>query len=161
MLELCDYVTVLKDGQRTASRPLAGMDAAGLVRLMVGRDPGDLFPEFRSAATAPILTVRGLQSRRLKDVSLMLRRGEVLGLGGLVGQGQEDLLLSLFGAEPHHADAIELDGGLVTIPNVAAATRLGIAYVPSDRKNEGLHLPQSLHFNLVVPTIGRLSNGWI
>jgi ribose transport system ATP-binding protein len=157
VLELCDHVTVLKDGRRTASRPLAGVDAAELVRLMVGRDPGDLFPAFESKATDPLLVVRGLQSRRLKDVSLTLRRGEILGLGGLVGQGQEDLLLSLFGAEPHRAESMTLDGRPIRVPNVTAATRLGIAYVPSDRKVEGLHLTQSLHFNLVLPTSRRLS----
>jgi len=157
VLELCDYVTVLKDGRRTASRPLADADASELVRLMVGRDPGDLFPPFESKATDPLLVVEGLQSRRLKDISLSLRRGEILGIGGLVGHGQENLLLSLFGAESHRADSTALDGQRVRIPNVAAAARLGIAYVPSDRKIEGLHLAQSLHFNLILPTIRRLA----
>ncbi len=120
---------------------------------MVGRDPGDLFPRFASTAGEPLLRVQGLQSRRLTDIGFTLRRGEVLGLGGLIGQGQEDLLLSLFGAEAHRAARLALDGGPVAVPNVRAAARLGIAYVPSDRKVEGLHLPQSLHFNLVLPTI--------
>jgi ribose transport system ATP-binding protein len=157
VLELCDYVTVLKDGRRTASRPLAGADAAELVRLMVGRDPGDLFPPFESRAAGPLLVVRALHSRRLKDVDLTLRRGEILGVGGLVGHGQENLLLSLVGAEAHRSDRMELDGQPVRISGVAAAARLGIAYVPSDRKIEGLHLPQSLHFNLILPTIRHLS----
>jgi ribose transport system ATP-binding protein len=153
VLELCDRATVLKDGRVMTSQSLAGVDGDALVRLMVGRDPGDLFPRFASTAGEPLLEVQGLQSRRLTDIGFTLRRGEVLGLGGLIGQGQEDLLLSLFGAEAHRAARLALDGRPVAVPNVRAAARLGIAYVPSDRKVEGLHLPQSLHFNLVLPTI--------
>ncbi len=157
VLELCDHATVLKDGRVTASRPLQGVDANALVRLMVGRDPGDLFPPFVSTAAEPILSVEGLRSRRLSDIRLSLRRGEILGLGGLVGQGQEQLLLALAGAEPHTADRIDVAGEPVRLSSVAAATRLGIAYVPSDRKNEGLHLTQSLGFNLILPTIRQLA----
>jgi len=157
VMELCDYVTVLKDGICTASRSLTGVRADELVRLMVGRDPGDLFPVFEDTAGATALAVRGLNSRRLRDVTFTLRRGEVLGLGGLVGQGQENLLLALFGSEPYWAKSIEIDGHPIHIPNVIAATRLGIAYVPSDRKLEGLHLTQSLHFNLILPTIRKLA----
>jgi ribose transport system ATP-binding protein len=154
VLELCDWVTVLKDGRRTADRSLAGVTAEELVRLMVGRDPGDLFPPFTSAPSAePMLRVQGLSSQRLHDVGFTLRCGEILGLGGLVGQGQEQLLLALFGAHPHRAETIEVDGRATRLSSVAAATRLGIAYVPSDRKVEGLHLTQSLHFNLILPTI--------
>lgn len=157
VLELCDWVTVLKDGQVTASCPLADMSPDQLVRLMVGRDPGDLFPGWTPTVGEPVLRVTGLQTRRLKAVDLTLRRGEILGLGGLIGQGQENLLLALFGAEPHRAGAFEVDGRPTRIDSVIAATRLGIAYVPSDRKGEGLHLPQSLHFNLILPTIRSLA----
>lgn len=157
VLELCDWVTVLKDGQVTASCPLEKMTPDQLVRLMVGREAGDLFPGWTSTAGEPVLRIAGLQTRRLKAVDLTLRRGEILGLGGLIGQGQENLLLALFGAEPHRARALELDGRPVRIDSVIAATRLGIAYVPSDRKGEGLHLPQSLHFNLILPTIRSLA----
>ncbi len=158
VMELCDWVTILKDGRRTASRSLRGTTPDELVRLMVGRDPGDLFPQFQSVAADDIvLRVRGLKTRRLRDIDLTLRRGEILGLGGLLGQGQEDLLLALYGAEPHGAAQIEVGGQPTALASVMAANRLGIAYVPTDRKTQGLHLPQSLHFNLVLPTIRRLA----
>jgi ribose transport system ATP-binding protein len=158
VLDLCDWVTVLKDGARTASQDLAGTSPAQLVRLMVGRDPGELFPPFTPAATDDVLLeVEDLHTRRLAAIGLRLHRGEMLGLGGLLGQGQEDLLLALCGAEPHRARRFAVGGRPVRIGSVAAANRLGIAYVPADRKTEGLHLPQSLHFNLVLPTVGMLA----
>jgi ribose transport system ATP-binding protein len=158
VLELCDWVTVLKDGRRTADRSLTGVTPGELVRLMVGRDPGDLFPPFDLGAKGPaVLRVKGLNSARLRGVDLDLHRGEILGLGGLVGQGQEQLLLALFGAHPHRAEIIEVAGVATRLSDVRTATRLGIAYVPSDRKAEGLHLSQSLHFNLVLPTIRALA----
>lgn len=157
VFELCDWVTVLKDGQVTASRSLKDVTSDQLVRLMVGREPGDLFPSWTTTAGEVILRVTGLQTRRLKAVNLTLRSGEILGLGGLVGQGQENLLLALFGAESHRGGSIEIDGRTTRLDTVIAATRHGIAYVPSDRKGQGLHLPQSLHFNLILPTIRSLA----
>jgi len=141
----------------TASRSLADATSEQLVRLMVGREPGDLFPAWTATGGKTVLQARGLQTRRLKTIDLTLRAGEILGLGGLIGQGQENLLLALFGAEAHRGGSIEVDGRPVRINSVIAATRLGIAYVPSDRKGEGLHLPQSLHFNLILPTIRALA----
>ena len=158
VLELCDWVTVLKDGKRTADKSLADVKADDLVRLMVGRDPGDLFPPFSEAPPRqPVLSVKGLNAERLHDVDLVLHRGEILGLGGLVGQGQEQLLLALFGAHPHAAQTIEVGGRATKLSSVRAATRCAIAYVPSDRKAEGLHLTQSLHFNLILPTLGAVA----
>ena len=99
VMALCEHVTVLKDGVCTADRPLDGIDAAGLVRLMVGRDPGDLFPRWRPAP--PRRPSPSRASRRVvRGVDLEIRPGEVLGIGGLVGQGQEDLLLGIYGAAP-------------------------------------------------------------
>ena len=158
VLDLCDRVTVLKDGMRTASRELTGVSPAELVRLMVGRDPGDLFPPWEDTASKEVLLeVEGLSTHRLSGIDLRLRKGEILGLGGLLGQGQEDLLLALSGAEPYRARRLAVAGREVRVRSVAAANRLGIAYVPTDRKAEGLHLPQSLHFNLILPTLRTLA----
>ena len=101
VIALCQHVTVLKDGVRTADRPIEGIDATGLVRLMVGRDPGDLFPRWEPApAKATAMAVKGFSSGLVRGVDLEIKAGEVLGIGGLVGQGQEDLLLGLYGAAP-------------------------------------------------------------
>jgi ribose transport system ATP-binding protein len=156
VMRLCDHVTVLKDGVVTADRSTEGVEAADLVRLMVGRDTGHLFPEWTpSAAAKPIISVSGLSSAVLRDVDLSIRRGEVLGIGGLVGQGQEDLLLSLYGALPASARNADFNGRAQLPPSVRKANDLGLAYVPADRKREGLHLIHAIAWNLMLPSLAQ------
>jgi len=156
VMRLCDHVTVLKDGVVTADRSLEGVDAARLVRLMVGRDPGDLFPAWTpTAGTETLVTVDGFTGGMLRDVSLDIRRGEVLGIGGLVGQGQEDLLLGLYGALPAKARHAVFNGVDGLPGSVMRANSLGLAYVPADRKREGLLLTHSIGWNMMVPSFGR------
>ena len=156
VMEICDYVTVLKDGTRTADCSLDGVDAAGLVRLMVGRDPGDLFPSWQpTSGSTPLVSVEGFSAGRVADVDLDLRAGEVLGLGGLVGQGQEDLLLGLYGAIPANAKAARFNGRAGLPGSVTAANARGVAYVPADRKREGVHLSHSIADNMLLPSLAR------
>ena len=157
VMTLCQHVTVLKDGTCTADRPLAGTDAAGLVRLMVGRDPGALFPKWQpSVSTTAAISVRKFSAGLMRDVDLDIRAGEVLGIGGLVGQGQEDLLLGLYGAIPART-ASAMVNGVSSLPGgVPKANALGLAYVPADRKREGLHLIHPILANMMLPAFARL-----
>ncbi|HTI02059.1 MAG TPA: sugar ABC transporter ATP-binding protein [Acidisoma sp.] len=156
VMELCDYVTVLKDGTRTADQPMAGLTPESFVRLMVGRDAGDLFPSWvPSVKDEILLDVSGLSGGMMRDASLSLKRGEILGLGGLVGQGQEDLLLALYGALPARATRARLLGREGLSTSVTAANRRGLAYIPADRKREGLLLTHSIRFNMLLPGFGR------
>ena len=156
VMRLCDYVTVLKDGTVTADRPMAGVTAGDLVRLMVGRDPGDLFPAWiPTPERTPIVSVAGFSSGAAREVDLELRRGEVLGIGGLVGQGQEDLLLGLYGAQPATARNASFNGADGLPGSVPRANALGLAYVPADRKREGLHLIHTIAWNLMLPSFAR------
>ena len=161
ILDFCDYVTVLKDGAVTADRPLAGLDPGGLVRLMVGRDPQNLFPPYASqAADDLVLETANFRSGAATGVDFRLRRGELLGIGGLVGHGQEDFMLGLYGAAPAKADRFRgrgRDGSVRTKPfvDVTEANKSGVAYVPADRRKEGLLLPHSIDFNLLLPLFAR------
>lgn len=161
VMDFCDHVTVLKDGTVTADRPLAGLDPSGLVRLMVGRDPGDLFPPYRSHVTGElVLETRQFHSVGAAGVDFALHRGEILGIGGLVGHGQEDFVLGLYGAAGARAESFRMvtAGGVTrTAPfaNVVEANAMGVAYVPADRKKEGLLLPHTIDFNLLLPTFAR------
>jgi ribose transport system ATP-binding protein len=158
VLELCDWVTVLRDGEVTADRALAGSDPKTLVRLMVGREPGDLFPARPAAATgAVVLAARGLATEGAADIDLELHRGEILGFGGLLGQGQEETLRALYGDLPLHAGRLEVEGGARAPGAPVRAVESGIAYVPADRKREALLLPLSIRFNLVLPALRRLA----
>ncbi|TIX64294.1 MAG: sugar ABC transporter ATP-binding protein [Mesorhizobium sp.] len=157
VMTLCQHVTVLKDGTCTADRSLDGTDAAGLVRLMVGRDPGDLFPKWQaSASPATAISVRNFAAGLMRDVDLDIRTGEVLGIGGLVGQGQEDLLLGLYGAIPARTKSATVNGAPGLPGGVPKANALGLAYVPADRKREGLHLIHPIITNMMLPAFARL-----
>ena len=158
ILDFCDYVTVLKDGTVTADRSLEGLDPTGLVRLMVGRDPQNLFPPYASrASTDVVLEAKGFRTAaNAGGVDFALHRGEILGIGGLVGHGQEEFLLGLYGSLPSRADQfrVEADGHkqrTTPFANVVEANAMGVAYVPADRKKEGLLLPHPIDFNLLLP----------
>jgi ribose transport system ATP-binding protein len=160
ILGFCDHVTVLKDGAVTADRPLAGLDPLGLVRLMVGRDPQDLFPPHRSQATDEIvLEACNFRTSGAAGVDISLRHGEILGIGGLVGHGQEEFLLALGGAVPARADLFHLPalGSARSTPftTVMQANAAGLAYIPADRKKEALLLPHPISFNLLLPSFAR------
>lgn len=157
VMALCQHVTVLKDGIRTADQRLEGTDASGLVRLMVGREQGDLFPSWQSSASTTVsIAVRNFAAGGINGVDLDIRAGEVLGIGGLVGQGQEDLLLGLYGAIAARADSATVNGASGLPSSVQKANSLGLAYVPADRKREGLHLIHSIATNLMLPALARM-----
>jgi ABC-type sugar transport system ATPase subunit len=154
---ICSHVTVLKDGVVMADQSLSGMDAAGLVRLMVGRDAGDLFPPRMARPIGETrIEVRGFSSGMVRDVDFTARAGEIVGIGGLVGQGQEDFLLGLYGAVPVTAASAAICGSKRPFTSVGEANAAGLAYVPADRKREGLVLPHSIAANLLLPSMGTL-----
>jgi len=155
---LCSHVTVLKDGGVTADQSLDGIDGESLVRLMVGRETGELFPpRVASEPGALRIDVAGFSAGQVRDTSFSARAGEIVGIGGLVGQGQEDLLLGLYGAIPARAARAVIDGNDGLPGRVSDANAAGIVYVPADRKHEGLVLPHSIASNVILPSLGRLA----
>jgi ribose transport system ATP-binding protein len=159
VMALCSHVTILKDGVVTADRSLDGVAPHELVALMVGRDAEHLFPTWTPAPQEDILRLKGFCAGTVKGADLHARRGEVVGIGGLVGQGQEDLLRGLCGAITARSDHVFLAGADTLPSSVEAANRLGIAYVPADRKRESLVLAHSIATNLTLPSIARLARG--
>jgi ribose transport system ATP-binding protein len=165
IFRLCDTVTVLKDGCHVATEPTAALDHDRLIALMVGRPLQALFPP-RSASAADEAGAVALQARRLMpragapSTSLTLRRGEILGMGGLEGQGQREILRALAGVLPPHAcDILRQAPGRDGAPagpllpfdprrGVVHAVREGVALVPADRKFEGLYLDLPIADNL-------------
>ncbi len=158
VLELCDWVTVLKDGVVTADQSLEGSDPKALVRLMVGREAGDLFPPRGTGGEGKLaLAAHGLVGESLRGLDLELRYGEVLGLGGLLGQGQEETLRALYGDLPLRGGEIRVDGRTRRAASPGRSADAGIAYVPADRKREALLLPLPIRYNLVLPALRRLA----
>ncbi|HTF09180.1 MAG TPA: sugar ABC transporter ATP-binding protein [Asanoa sp.] len=157
---LADRVTVFRNGTHVATRER--LSEAEAVTLMSGRSFAGAYPEITAAPTGEsALRVAGLSGGRLGGISFDLRRGEILGVGGLAGQGQRDLFLTLFGARRAGAGTIAVDGRAVTIrsPKDAIRAGVGIAYVPEDRKAEGLFLPLSIRDNIAAATLSRRATG--
>jgi ribose transport system ATP-binding protein len=156
---LADRVTVFRNGTHVTTR--TRISEAEAVRLMSGRTLAGAYPD---VTTVPVhdesaLRVGGLRGGMLRGVSFDLRKGEILGIGGLAGQGQRDLFLTLFGARRAAAGTVAVAGREVAIrrPRDAIAAGIGIAYVPEDRKAEGLLLPLSIRDNLTLATLDRRS----
>ena len=160
VFSIADRITVLRDGRTVETRPAAAMSRADLIRAMVGRDVGAVFPKAPVAPGPPALEVRGLScaAAGIRDVSLTLRRGEILGLAGLVGSGRTELARTLFGLTPADAGTILLDGEAVRIGSPADAIRAGLAYVPEDRRRHGVVLEMSVAANTSLASLGSVSS---
>ena len=157
LFALADRVTTLRDGAYVGTRAMADVTTDDLIRMMVGRSLDELFPKQAVAAGEVVLEVAGLGvAGSFSDVSFELRRGEILGMAGLIGAGRTNVARALFGTEPATAGTIKLDGKIVTIRSPDAAMALGIGYVPEDRKEHGLVLAMSIADNITLPVISHL-----
>ena len=158
IFEVADRVTVLRDGRRIVAMPVGETTREMLIHHMVGRTLDTLYPHTATQAGPPVLEVEGLgTSGALTDVSFALRRGEILGLAGLVGSGRTTLARAIFGIVPPERGRIRLDGVDARIAHAGRARELGIAYVPEERQRQGLVLPFSVSENLSLVILRRLS----
>lgn len=161
--ELADDCTVFRNGRNVATYAAGTKTDNEVVELMIGREYSHVFPPKPPAVPddrPPVLECRRLSwAGRLDDVSLVVRPGEVVGLGGLDGQGQRELLLALFGVLRGLSGEILVDGRPVTIASPAQAKRAGIgmALIPEDRKTEGLMLPMTVRENLSFAALDQVS----
>jgi L-arabinose transport system ATP-binding protein len=163
VLALADSIVVLRDGEVVAARPAVDIDERELVRLMVGRPILKVFerPQHRGTVDADIsrLQVEGLTTHWLRDVSLDLMRGEVLGVAGLVGSGRSELAKALFGSVAIVSGRVRVDGKPVSLGSPASALAAGICYTPEDRKRDGLVEMRSVRENLTLAALSDVSSG--
>ena len=155
---LADRVTVLRDGARIGTRPIAEVTEVSLISMMVGRSIDQLFPKVDAPRGRTLLELRNLSYRRaVRDVSLTVRQGEILGIAGLVGSGRTELALTIFGITPATSGEIRVEGKPVVIDGPRVARDLGIAYIPEDRGLQGLIRTQTLRENVSLPVLDRIS----
>jgi ribose transport system ATP-binding protein len=162
--DFCDRATVFRDGADVGTIDVDRAESSEIVRMMIGRQIEDVFPPKppRPEQETPRLTVEHLSwGTTLADVSFQLNAGEILGLGGLEGQGQGDLLFALFGIYAGTTGVIQLDGQPVRLDGPGKAMSAGAALVPEDRKTQGLILPLSVRENVTLPVLPRLSKAGI
>lgn len=155
--EIADTVVVMKDGRHVTTRPRRGFTTNEMITLMVGREMADLFldrAEPVDRSRQPVVVVEDVvDPPKVRSASLTLWPGEIVGLYGLEGHGQDELLACLAGARKPAAGTLQVDGKPLPWPNVAQAARLGFGYVPEDRKAEGLLLEFSGTWNLTLPIL--------
>ena len=155
---LADRVTVLRDGACIGTRPIAEVTEAALISMMVGRSIDQLFPKVEAPRGRALLELRKLSYRHaVRDASLTVRAGEILGIAGLVGSGRTELALTIFGITPATSGEILVDGKPVVIDRPRVARDLGIAYIPEDRGLQGLIRSQTLRENVSLPVLDRIS----
>ena len=156
---IADRVTVLRDGRTVATRDLKDVDRAELVRLMVGRDIQAIFPKREVPIGAIALEVRGLGCRAagIHDVTFQVRRGEILGVAGLVGSGRTQLAETLFGLTPCDAGAIQLQDDVMRIESPAQAIRMRMAYLPEDRRQHGVVMEMPVAANISLANLDAVS----
>ena len=148
IFDFCDTVTVMRDGHIIETRPTAGYTRPEMISQMIGRSIENEFPDRPVPTDQVIMEVQSLNTRKLHDVSFSLRKGEILGLVGLVGSGRSEIVRALFGADKVRGNKIIIDGSEVRIKNPVNAKDNRIGLVPEDRKLEGLVLPFSVESNI-------------
>jgi len=167
LFEVCDRVTVLRNGRKVATQAMAATSTDELVRLMVGRDLAARAPRPAAAAPAgaPALRVQGLRfagQRGQAAINFSLHRGEIVGLAGLVGSGRTETVRALFGADPLAAGQIYRDERPVRITRPQDALAQGICLVTENRKDEGLILDMPIRANISLASLGAVSrSGWM
>ncbi len=159
IFRICDRITVLRDGKTIETRETALTSPAEIIRLMVGRELNIQPKREPSAVGDPVLTVRNLSTKKLRDISFELRRGEVLGIAGLVGAGRSELGDALFGLDRIRAGTIEIAARRFRPRSPREAMNAGLAFLPEDRKLQGLMLRMSVIENATLGILKRLSTG--
>jgi len=163
MKAIGDRVVVLRDGQLTYDHPIEDVSEAAIVEAMIGRSLTQLFPvkKLAEATSPPAIEVRDFRVERADPVSLTVRRGEILGVGGLVGAGRSELLEGIFGSLPSTGEVV-VGGSVVKRGDPVASVRAGVAFVTEDRKRSGLVLTQPVLENAVLPNLERFTGlmGW-
>lgn len=153
IFEVADTITVLKDGKHQGTLPARQIDHNELIRLMVGRDLQERKKSVVNTGEV-VLEVSNLSNRRLRNITFNVRRGEIVGLAGLVGAGRTEIARAIFGADKLATGAVRVAGKDIDLSHPARAMDAGIAYVPEDRKALGLFPQMSVRDNIASTMLG-------
>ena len=157
LFEICDRVTVLRDGQYIKTLDIGEIDKHGLISLMVGRDLSETYPHKPACGEEIVLHTENLSGNGLHDININLRKGEILGLAGLVGAGRTELMHLLYGAAKKSGGKIFLGDKEVNFHSPADALDAGIGLIPEDRKYQGCFLEKPLFWNISISNLKALS----
>jgi ribose transport system ATP-binding protein len=160
IFQICDKVSVLKDGKHVGTWDIHEVDQNFIITKMVGRKITDIFPPRQEIFSAPqLLRVKDLSdNKHFFNISFDIREGEILGIGGMSGHGQRELIRSLFGINPISTGEIYVKNRIIRIRSPRDAMKQGFAFLSDDRRNEGLAPDQSVLMNIAYPTLGERSS---
>ncbi|MBM7343833.1 galactose/methyl galactoside ABC transporter ATP-binding protein MglA [Pantoea coffeiphila] len=161
IFQLCDEITILRDGQWIATQSLEGLDMDKIIAMMVGRSLNQRFPDKHNVPGETILEVRNLTSLRqpsIRDVSFDLRKGEILGIAGLVGAKRTDIVETLFGIREKSAGTIRLHGKPIKNNSANEAINHGFALVTEERRSTGIYAYLDIGFNSLISNIRKYKN---
>jgi len=155
VFEICDRATVLRDGKFIDERLVSELDEDEIIKLMVGRTLDEQFPYLKAEANEYVFEVKNLNNKYIKNISFSLKRGEVLGISGLVGAGRSELGKTIFGLYPIDEGEMILEGKKVKFNSPKEAIENGIMYVSEDRKSEGLVLSMDVKSNITLSSLDK------
>jgi rhamnose transport system ATP-binding protein len=155
---LCERVTIMRDGKHVSTDLVSEVTVDEMVRRMVGRELGALFPKQDVEPGAVVLSVDGLSRDPVfADISFEVRAGEIVALAGLVGSGRSEVVQSIFGVDPRDAGTVKIGGKKLKPASPRAAMAAGVALVPEDRRQQGLLMELSIERNVTLPRSRALS----
>ena len=158
VLEVADRFTVLRDGRVVGTLETKEATEDDIVRMMVGRELSHYFPDHGEVTGECLFEVKNLSGHNFHDISFKLYHGEILGFAGLAGAGRTDMALAIFGDQPLTDGEIYLNGQQIKIKSPTDAVRLGLGYVPEERKSAGLFLSLSVKENMIAADLRQFSN---
>ena len=162
IFELCDRITVLRDGSYIGVKSIPETNMNEIVKMMIGREIGERYPSRDVKIGKEVLKVKGLTRKgTFHDVSFSVRAGEVLGVSGLMGAGRTEIMQAIFGNLSYESGTIEIYGRDVKISNPRQAMEHGIGFITEDRKTEGLMLNKSIRENISLCNLGRISKSFV
>lgn len=150
---IVDKITVLRDGKYIGTKRWKDTTVPEMIRMMVGRSLEEQFPSRNAKIGEVVLEARNFSNAKLKNVSLSVRSGEVLGLAGMMGAGRTEFARAIFGADPRESGEIFMDGRQIAVHTPADAIAHNIVYLPEDRKKDGLLLDQSVAMNILLASL--------
>ena len=157
VFEICDRVSVFCDGKYIVSKDVQDITKKQLITYMVGRELSDDYPEPKRKIGETLLKVEHLKNKRVHDVSFELKKGEILGFGGLVGAGRTELVRAIYGADPIESGTITFNGKKYSPKSPADGLEAGIGLIPEDRKAQGCVLSLTIRENIVYSILKKIS----
>lgn len=161
IFEITDRVTIMRDGHYVTTLNTSETNRNELIKYMVGRELKDIYPKREKVGSEPMLELEHVTGNGDTDISLHIKKGEIVGLAGLVGAGRTELARMLFGADKMDSGVIRLDGEEIKVHNPGEAIKYGIGLIPEDRKRQGTLLQFGIDWNIALSHLPKISKGLV